>query len=169
MAVMTRLVGLRGLREARIVSGYRAVRGEIDIDAAMVLLARSDTTVTVPRVVGDHLEFLEWEPEDEGSIGSFGIHEPSSGRPIPLRRHDIVLAPLVAFDHQGHRLGQGGGFYDRALGAAGEHRPLVIGIAHGFQQIDAVPTEPWDIPLDAVVTDDNVLEFRPGALGPPSP
>jgi len=168
MAVMARLARVPVLRSAGIVSGYRAVRGEIDIDASLILLAESGSIVTVPRVVGDHLEFLPWDPESDATRGSFGIEEPIDGDPVPLFRHDVVLAPLVAFDHHGRRLGQGGGYYDRALGAiAPKHRPVVIGIAHSFQQVDSVPTEAWDVPLDAIVTEDDVLEFRPGALDPP--
>ncbi len=168
MAVMARLARMPLLREAAIISGYRAVRGEIDIDAALILLCESGRTITVPRVVGDHLEFVTWDPEGDATTGSFGIQEPAAGDPVPLHRHDVVLAPLVAFDERGNRLGQGGGFYDRALAGAGSQRPIVIGVAHSFQQVGLVPAEAWDIPLDAVVTEDCVLEFRPGALDPPT-
>ncbi len=167
IAVMARLARLPVLRSAGVVAGYRGVRGEVDIDTSLILQAQARSVVTVPRVVGDHLEFLPWEPERETARGSFGIQEPVDGEPVPLFRHDVVLAPLVAFDDHGRRLGQGGGYYDRALGAiAREHRPVVIGIAHSFQQVALVPTESWDVPLDAVVTEDDVFEFRPGALDP---
>lgn len=168
MAVMARLARLPLLREVSIISGYRAVRGEIDIDAALILLCESGRTITVPRVVGDHLEFLRWDPDGEATTGSFGIQEPVAGDPVPLQSHDVVLAPLVAFDEQGNRLGQGGGFYDRALAATDSSRPIVIGVAHSLQRVDLVPAEPWDVPLDAVVTEDGVVEFRPGALDPPT-
>lgn len=167
MAVMTRLARIPVLRSATIVAGYRAVRGEINIDAPLILLAEAGSIVTVPRVHGEYLEFLPWNPDHEAARGSFGIEEPIGGDPIPLFRHSVVLAPLVAFDSLGHRLGQGGGYYDRALGAiAAENRPVVIGVAHSFQEIDKVPTESWDVPLDAVVTEDAIVEFRPGTLDP---
>ena len=79
-------------------------------------------------------------------------------------QHDVVLVPLVAFDETGQRLGQGGGFYDRAIAAAGASRPLLIGVAHAFQQVRSVPVEAWDMPLDAVVTEERVHEFRVGCL-----
>ncbi len=169
MAVMARLARMPILRRSSRVSGYRAVRGEVDIDAALVLLMEAGVVVTVPRVIGDHLEFLPWHPDHEAAAGSFGIAEPVDGEPIPMRTHDVVLTPLVAFDQHGHRLGQGGGYYDRALAGCGDRRPVVIGVAHAFQQVDAVPVEAWDIPLDAVVTEEGVIEFRTGALDPPSP
>lgn len=166
MAIMARLARLPVLRDAPLVAGYRAVRGEIDIDAALALLAERGTVVTVPRVVGEHLEFIPWSPEAETIAGSFGIAEPLGGEPVPFRRHTAVLTPLVAFDRQGQRLGQGGGFYDRAMAMAGEERPVMIGVAHAFQQVERIPAEPWDQPLDAVVTEDEIVEFRPGSIDP---
>jgi 5-formyltetrahydrofolate cyclo-ligase len=168
IAVMAHLAGVSVLRSASIVSGYRSIRGEIDIDASMSVLREAGSVVTVPRVVGDHLEFLPWHAKLEAVPGPFGIEEPVDGEPVPLLRHDVVLAPLVAFDSHGHRLGQGGGYYDRALGViAPKKRPIIIGIAHSFQQVERVPSEAWDVPLDAVITDEEILEFRPGALDAP--
>lgn len=169
MAVMARLARIPVLDRATTVSGYRAVHGELDIDAALILLLERGTTVTVPRVRGEHLEFVRWSEQQATAPGPFGIAEPAEGDIvpldiIPLDAHDVVLAPLVAFDAAGNRLGQGGGFYDRALARCGTHRPVVIGIAHGFQQVDAIPREEWDQPIDAVVTEDEVVEFRPGIL-----
>lgn len=166
MAVMARLARIPVLRHAFTISGYRAVRGELDIDAALILLAERGAVVTVPRVVGEHLEFVRWSEGQATAPGSFGIAEPTDGEVVALRLHDVILAPLVAFDAAGNRLGQGAGFYDRALAGCGADRPVVIGIAHGFQQVDAIPSEAWDQPLDAVVTEDEVVEFRPGVLDP---
>jgi len=166
MAVIARLARIAVVREATLVAGYRAVRGEVNIDGAMALMAVDNTVVTVPRVVGEYLEFLPWVMDGVNFEGSFGIPEPADGEPRPLLNHDVVLAPLVAFDDRGHRLGQGGGFYDRALAARSGPKPVVIGIAHSFQQVEAVPTESWDIPLDAVVTEEAIIEFTPGCLEP---
>lgn len=168
MAVMTRLARIPVLRRARLVAGYRAVRGELDIDAALLLLAERGATVTIPRVVGEHLEFVPWVDDTPTIDGTFGIPEPVGGTALPLRSHDVILAPVVAFDASGSRLGQGGGFYDRALAACGDQRPVVIGIAHAFQEVDHVPGQPWDVRIDAVVTEEGVAEFRPGVLDPAS-
>ena len=159
MAVMARLAAAPVLRDASLVSGYRAVRGELDIDAALLLLRERGATITVPRVVGEDLVFTVWDPTVEGVVGAFGIPEPTPGPAFPLRAHDVVLLPVVAFDGRGNRLGQGGGYYDRALGALGQQRPLVVGVAHTFQEVESVPTEPWDIRLDAIVTEDDLRDF----------
>lgn len=166
MAVMARIARIPVLREAALVGGFRAVRGEVDIDAALVLLIERGTVVTVPRVVGERLEFAAWNPEQESVAGPFGIPEPTGTATFPLPAHDALLVPLVAFDAEGNRLGQGGGFYDRALAARSGRRPLVIGVAHAFQEVERVPTEPWDVRLDAIVTEDGVRDFAPGTLDP---
>ncbi len=163
-AVGTRLAGIAALERAQVVAGYRAIRGEVSLNAALTHLHDRGAMVTVPRVSGDHMEFLPWTPASRTIAGSFGIDEPTSGDPVPFSHHDVVLVPLVAFDEAGQRLGQGGGFYDRAIAAAGAARPLLIGVAHAFQQVDSVPVEPWDMPLDAVVTDERIHEFRTGCL-----
>ncbi|HAI63538.1 MAG TPA: 5-formyltetrahydrofolate cyclo-ligase [Acidimicrobiaceae bacterium] len=164
VAVRTRLARIVGLERAQVVGGYRAIRGEVDLDAALTRLHDGGAMVTVPRVSGDRLDFLPWSPTSETVAGSFGIDEPINGEPVQFSQHDVVLVPLVAFDGTGQRLGQGGGFYDRAIAAAGAGRPLLIGVAHAFQQVRSVPVEAWDMPLDAVVTEERVHEFRAGCL-----
>jgi len=164
VAVRTRLARIVALERAQVVGGYRAIRGEVDLDAALTRLHDAGAMVTVPRVSGVRLDFLPWSPTSETVAGSFGIDEPINGEPLPFTQHDVVLVPLVAFDETGQRLGQGGGFYDRAIAAAGASRPLLIGVAHAFQQVRSVPIEEWDMPLDAVVTEDCVHEFRVGCL-----
>ena len=163
-AVGTRLAGLVALDRARVIGGYRSIRGEVDLDTALTRLHEGGAMVTVPRVSGDRMDFLPWTSASDTVAGSFGIDEPVNGKPLQLSQHDAVFVPLVAFDETGQRLGQGGGFYDRAIADAGPTRPLLIGVAHAFQQVRSVPVEAWDMPLDAVVTEERVHEFRSGCL-----
>ncbi|MCQ3806805.1 MAG: 5-formyltetrahydrofolate cyclo-ligase [Acidimicrobiaceae bacterium] len=163
-AVLAKLEKIEMLRTAAAVAGYRGVRGEVNIDEILSRLIARGATVTVPRVVGDHLEFVEWLPAAASTRGAFGIPEPVGSEALDLRAHDAVLAPLTAFDRTGARIGQGGGFYDRSLGRLGDERPALIGIAYAFQEVEQIPVEPWDIPLDAVVTDTRVTVFRSGTL-----
>jgi len=158
-AITVLIAGLPVLQNAAFVAGYRATRGEANIDASLALVGERGTVVTVPRVVGERLEFLPWDPSAETTIGSFGIEEPVNGIPVPFARHTAVLTPLVAFDRMGRRLGQGGGFYDRMMSKADKTRPVMIGVAYAFQEVEEVPSEPWDQPLDAVVTQNEVIEF----------
>ncbi|MYE07975.1 MAG: 5-formyltetrahydrofolate cyclo-ligase, partial [Acidimicrobiaceae bacterium] len=95
-----------------------------------------------------------------------GIPEPVDGELVAFADHDAVLVPLTAFDGRCHRLGQGGGFYDRALASlpSGRHRPAAIGVAYSFQQVADVPQDRWDVPLDAVATDAGIVIADGGLL-----
>lgn len=154
------------IAEACRVAAYRAVRGEVPLDE--LLDGGRREVFTLPRVVDDALEFVAWHQGQSFAPGSFGIPEPAAGGPVALADHDAVLVPLTAFDGRGHRLGQGGGFYDRALASLpsgpGTTRPAAIGVAHWFQQVDEVPLEPWDVPLDAIATDRAIIISDRGLL-----
>lgn len=167
MAVLARLVRLAVVREARVLAGYHAVRGEVDIEGVLHLAADAGTVVTVPRVVDGGLEFVVASSADAERPGSFGIPEPVGGQVVDVAAHDAILVPLVAFDRRGNRLGQGAGYYDAALAPVRAlepgRRPWLIGVAHAFQEVAALTPESWDVPLDAVVTDEEVVEITPGA------
>ena len=163
-AVCSSLVGLEDLRTAKTIAGYRAMPGEVNIDDLLALLFERGATVTVPRVVDNDLEFISWQPQTAERRGAFGIREPSEGKAVSVAVHDVLLTPLVAFDNTGKRLGQGKGFYDRCFASFTQQRPLLIGVAHTFQEVAQVPCDTWDIPLDLVVTDSKVFEFRSRGL-----
>ena len=165
-AAARRLESMPAVAGARRVAAYRAVRGEVPLDELLDGPRRD--ALTLPRVVGDGLEFVAWCDGQRVAPGAFGIPEPVDGEVVAFADHDAVLVPLVAFDARCHRLGQGGGFYDRALAALpsgpAAARPATIGVAHWFQQVDEIPLEPWDMPLDAVVTDRGVVISPSGLL-----
>ena len=106
-AVGRRLAQIAALERSLVVGGYRAIRGEVDIEAALSRLHEDGAMVTVPRVSGDRMDFLPWTSAAETITGSFGIDEPINGEPVQFSQHDVVLVPLVAFDGTGQRLGQG--------------------------------------------------------------
>jgi 5-formyltetrahydrofolate cyclo-ligase len=87
--------------------------------------------------------------------GAYGILEPSAGWPVAHPK--ILLVPLLAFDAHGHRLGYGGGFYDRTIEALKPDR--TIGVAFAGQEVEALPHEAHDIALDCVITENGVREF----------
>jgi len=165
-AVSRRLEALPAVAGARRVAAYRAVRGEIPLDALLDGPRRE--AFTVPRVVGDDLEFVAWCEGQSFAPGSFGIPEPVDGEAVAFADHDAVLVPLTAFDGRCRRLGQGGGFYDRALASlpsgAATGRPAAIGVAYSFQQVARVPEDRWDLPLDAVATDAGIVIADRGLL-----
>jgi 5-formyltetrahydrofolate cyclo-ligase len=87
--------------------------------------------------------------------GSFGIPEPFSH--WPKARPDLLLVPLLAFDADGHRLGYGGGFYDRTLALL---KVPAIGIAYAGQEVTVLPHDSHDAVLDAVLTERGLTRFR---------
>ena len=109
------------------------------------------------------LLFGRWSPKDTLVPNRFGIPQPSSSNPVRAQDLEVIIAPLVAFDKRGNRLGTGGGYYDRSLSFLLESKrptkPWLIGFAFGMQQLDQLPTQSWDVPLDAVVTEHGWTDF----------
>lgn len=112
-----------------------------------------------------HMGFSHYTPETPMKNNTFGIPEPD----IPLEAHlagealDIVIMPLVGFDRMGNRMGMGGGYYDRTFAfklQQTDSRPLLIGWAHSCQQVEKLDSQPWDVPLDAIITEKGLLIFR---------
>ncbi|MGL5045488.1 MAG: 5-formyltetrahydrofolate cyclo-ligase, partial [Plesiomonas sp.] len=106
--------------------------------------------------------FLAYRPDTRMTLNRYNIAEPRLDVRdlIPASALDLICTPLVAFDDRGHRLGMGGGFYDRTLAAFMPTKmavsppkvPQIIGLAHDCQRVNAVPQEAWDIPLPAILT-----------------
>lgn len=136
-----------------IVSLYWPMRSEADPRPLAMSLAAAGAVLALPAFVGARMEFRRWLADDELRAAGFQTFEPLPRAPVLVPT--IVLAPLLGFDPRGGRLGWGKGYYDTYLGeldAAGA-RPLVIGVAFACQEVEAVPLEPHDHRLDAVVTE----------------
>lgn len=150
---------LRWLRPGTL-AGYFGIRGEIDITPLLTQQAAVGTRIAMP-VLDRHrpgrMHFRTWRPGHPLCRNAFGILEPCPGEKRIWRREiGVVLVPLVAFDDRGHRLGMGGGYYDRYFAQrrlGGHQRPHLIGVAHAFQQVPALASQPWDVRLDGVVTE----------------
>jgi 5-formyltetrahydrofolate cyclo-ligase len=157
-AVAERLIAAFALPVAAVVSGYWPLEDELDPRPCMSRLAAKGHPLALPRVQGRGrpLAFHAWRPGDPLRAGPFEVMEPGSD--APLVRPRVLLVPLLAFDHQGRRLGYGAGYYDLVLHELRALRPspLAIGVAFAAQEVDEVPTGPRDQPLDAVVTEHDV-------------
>jgi len=104
------------------------------------------------------LLFREWHPGVPLGRGVYDIPYPVDSREV---QPDTVLLPMVGFDDAGYRLGYGGGFFDRTL-AALPAKPVVIGVAHELVHLDTIDPQPWDVPMDWVVTERGIYR-RDGA------
>lgn len=154
------------LASARRIGCYLAMGGELDAGPVIEAAWWRGQSVFLPVIDGDRLAFAPFEPGTPLVANRYGIPEPDVPRQAwcRARQLDVVMAPLVAFDAGGHRLGMGGGFYDRTLAFRRFRRcfrrPWFIGIAYGFQRVPRLESDPWDVGLDAVVTDEGSLRCR---------
>ncbi|MBQ4781395.1 5-formyltetrahydrofolate cyclo-ligase [Pectobacterium versatile] len=141
------------------VAVFLSFDGELDTSPLIQQLWQQEKRVYLPVLHpfrAGYLLFLRYAPDTELVRNRLKIMEPRLDvrQVLPLPQLDVLLTPLVAFDHQGHRLGMGGGFYDRTLQYRNytSRGPYPIGLAHDCQQVDALPVESWDIPLPEIIT-----------------
>jgi 5-formyltetrahydrofolate cyclo-ligase len=140
-----------------VVGGYHALPDEADPALLLERLVELGCHVAYPRVVGKGAP-LEFHRVPDGEVlapGAFGIHEPLDIWPRVVPQ--LLLVPLLAFDAQGHRLGYGGGFYDRTIALL---KVPAIGIAYAGQQVAALPADDHDMTLDAVLTEKGLTRVR---------
>jgi 5-formyltetrahydrofolate cyclo-ligase len=151
------------LAPGQIVAAYWPIRDELDCRPILTRLVDSGQPVCLPIVLGDEqpLELRLWEEGAPLYPSGFGTLAPAETAPVV--EPDVILMPLLGFDRYGTRLGYGGGYYDRTL-AMIHKPPRLIGLAYAAQEIDHVPREPHDIPLDAVVTEAGYQTFAKGEV-----
>jgi 5-formyltetrahydrofolate cyclo-ligase len=142
-----------------IVAGYHALGAELDPGPLLRRLAAAGAAIALPAATPDApLTFRLVRPGEAPQPDAFGI--PSPPPTAPEVSPDLIVAPVLAFDVQGRRLGQGGGHYDRTLQALRAARSVwVIGLAYAGQQVDDLPAEAHDQPLDAVLTETGYRTF----------
>ncbi|WP_221793130.1 5-formyltetrahydrofolate cyclo-ligase [Oceanobacter mangrovi] len=165
-----RLQAASGLRNSVLRSGlllrgnsaalYLVNDGEIDTRPLIRQIQSMGKRVYLPvlhPLKAGHLVFIEYHRNTRMRQNRFGIPEPDFryGKRLSAAFISHIFMPLVAFDEAGHRLGMGGGFYDRTLAFTRNagHKPRLTGCAHEFQKLSAIPAESWDIPLSAIATD----------------
>ncbi len=171
-AMTAALTATPEFQSAQRLSVYWPVRGEMDvrpvIDAALAQGKRVHLPVLAPperRETG--LLFAPYTHDTPMVRDRYGIPEPdvAAHELIDAAALDLAVVPLVLFDDAGHRVGMGGGYYDRAFGftreAAAHERPILVGTAHEFQRSEALEPAPWDVAMDLIVTDAGVR--RPGS------
>ncbi|MDT7535596.1 5-formyltetrahydrofolate cyclo-ligase [Sphingobium sp. SA2] len=146
----------RRLAEARTVALYMGLDDEAPAQRLAAPLIAMGKRVALPRVLDrlGSMDFLPWTPDAPLVPGPFRTShpEPGDGPVTP----DAIIAPLVGFDRALNRLGQGGGYYDRAFARFPD--ALRIGLAWSAQELDDVPADPWDLPLDIILTEAELIE-----------
>jgi len=163
--VTAHLIATRLFLVSRRIACYLPSDGEIDPSGIIDRLWRMRKDVFLPvlsRLRHDRLWFAPAMPGMELVPNRFGIPEPkvTARELVRAQEIDLILLPLVAFDIHGNRVGRGAGFYDRSLAFLRHRRflrtPHVLGLAYDFQRVAKITADPWDVPIDGVVTDRSV-------------
>ena len=136
-------------RQAKTIYGYLPYNQEVRTTPMLAQAQKEGKRVAVPKVMGDEMIFIYLDDLSKVEKGYSGIPEPVENEPVADDPHALVLMPGLAFDPQGHRIGYGGGFYDKFLAAEPEHPTLAL--CYDFQMLDHLETDSYDIPVDCVL------------------
>ena len=134
---------------AKTIYGYLPYNQEVRTVPMLEQALKDGKKVAVPKVYGDEMKFLYLDDLTKVSKGYAGIPEPIADGPVADDETALVLMPGLAFDPQGHRIGYGGGFYDKFLAAEPNHPTLAL--CYEFQMLPELDTEEHDIPVDTVL------------------
>jgi 5-formyltetrahydrofolate cyclo-ligase len=155
--VQDRFLALGPYRESAEVAIYAPTRREVGTERIFSAARAGGKRVSFPRVRAStrELQFFPVEQWSDLAPGSFGVLEPrmTETGAVDPRSIDVIAVPGVAFDAVGHRLGYGGGYYDRFLSDPVSRPRCVVGLGFDFQVVEALPSEPSDAPMDWVVTE----------------
>ncbi len=151
------------------VAGYWASHGELPLNLVIPPLAARGQQFLLPVIGSDRrLRFAPWQAGEAVQPNRYGIPEPAApGELLEPFQLDMVLVPLLGFDRRGHRLGHGGGYYDRSFAFLNEQlrptEPLLVGVAYAFQELPELDDQHWDVPLDFIATERELIDCNPQA------
>jgi 5-formyltetrahydrofolate cyclo-ligase len=159
--IAERFLGLPEVQTARVVMLVWSFGSEPPTQPLLMVLHHRGVVTALPRIDGDGLDVRSYVPGDPLIETPFGVQEPAGGDRVDPAELDVVLTPGVAFDRHGHRVGYGGGFYDRFLPST-RRDAVRVAIAYEVQVVDRdLPAGSFDLPVEMIVTESRTL--RPGA------
>ena len=136
-------------QKAKTVYGYLPYNQEVRTVAMLEQALADGKRVAVPKCYGDEMRFIFMDDLSKVEKGYANIPEPIADEPVADDETALVLMPGMAFDPQGHRIGYGGGFYDKFLAKEPNHPTLAL--CYDFQMVEYLETEEFDIPVDTVL------------------
>ncbi|MCG7490592.1 5-formyltetrahydrofolate cyclo-ligase [Vibrio sp. Of14-4] len=167
IALTRHFLSLSELEQAQHIALYLSADGEVGTSLLIQELQRLGKDIYLPVIhpfSAGHLLFLSYDESTSMVSNRYNISEPKlkKNKIIPVEQLDIICTPLVAFDKQGHRLGMGGGYYDRTLEPwfRSQSGPKPIGLAHNCQEVDQLPVESWDVPLPKILTPKQIWDWE---------
>ena len=148
------------------IACFLSFDGEISTQAIIQQILQNNHSCYLPKLKPfkpNRLWFMPYNKDSKMCSNRFGIEEVDvlPNHAIKVSELDLVLLPLVAFDREGNRLGMGGGFYDATFAHLKnkQTKPLFIGLAYQSQLVENLPSDPWDLPLDGVCTEESFYRF----------
>jgi 5-formyltetrahydrofolate cyclo-ligase len=162
-AIAQQLTQLPEWLDANYIAGYWATQGEVPLHIVQMRV-QAPKVWCLPIIQTDsRLKFAPWRSGDALVSNQYGIPEPDISPTSALEASSIsiILLPLLAYTRSGARLGMGGGYYDRSLAFRNKQSapPLLIGVAYSEQEAGSLPSEEWDIKLDVLINEREVLRF----------
>lgn len=157
----------RSFTNSQHIAVYLPMNGELSPLPLVELARKTGKHIYLPVLMpflSNRLWFAPWSPDTKMKANPFGIPEPvfHGKHLIPANRLDLVITPLVAFDPDCHRIGMGGGYYDRTFSFLRFRQhwrsPKLIGLAYEFQKLKHIDTQAWDVPLHTVVTHERIYK-----------
>ena len=136
-------------KQAKTIYGYLPYNQEVRTVPMLEKAMRDGKRVAVPKCYGDEMRFIWMDDLSKVEKGYANIPEPVADEPVADDKTALVLMPGLAFDPQGHRIGYGGGFYDKFLAKEPDHPTLAL--CYDFQMLPNLETEKFDVPVDCVL------------------
>ncbi|HEX4045951.1 MAG TPA: 5-formyltetrahydrofolate cyclo-ligase [Gammaproteobacteria bacterium] len=157
------LVQQASFTDSQHIACYFAYEDEFISQPIIEAIWHANKTCYLPVLTDSRiLMFVQYNEGDTLRLNRYSILEPENiSKSIAADKLDLVILPLLAFDHHGHRLGTGGGYYDKTF--AKENivaSPPLFGLGYALQQTTQVPIDSWDVPLDAVITENEVIYYE---------
>jgi 5-formyltetrahydrofolate cyclo-ligase len=143
---------------AKVIASYISYSDEPDTSALNLALVKAGKVLLLPRINAGNLEWVVWSGEESQISRKKKIAEPIGAVFTQLNEVDLIVVPALRIDRSGYRLGQGGGYYDRALPM---FSAFSIGLIHPDEiSSEDLPRDDWDVPLDAAATPDLIIRFQ---------
>lgn len=136
-------------QNAKTLYGYFPYNQEVRTVTILEQALKDGKRVAVPKIYGDEMKFIYLDDLEKVEKGYSGIPEPVADGPEGNDPTALVLMPGLAFDKEGHRIGYGGGFYDKFLSKEPNHP--TVALCYDFQIVDDLPVDDYDIPVDCVI------------------
>jgi 5-formyltetrahydrofolate cyclo-ligase len=146
------------------IAAYFATDEEFDCSPIIQLILNAKKKCYIPTLSmygNKKLQFSLYQADTPLQKNRFQIQEPMFSEKIELNLLDIVIFPMVGFDVSGHRLGMGGGYYDRTFESINQDKKTYfLGLAYELQKVEALPKDAWDVCLDGVLTEEKFYYFK---------